>query len=79
MACSRAYSLSDLNQQSVCAKSSGGSLPSTDYVLGLGYFYEKASNRATPSTNQFTADTGYTILSPVDQRTSKRHNQSPMY
>ena len=76
------YSLSDLDQHQFSQEFQAvGSLPSVDYVLGLYYFNEKATeSAATPATNQFNVDgTGYTIISPVINGPVTSSNQSPLH
>ncbi len=61
------YSLSFLRQKQFSQELQAvGSIPQFDYLAGLYYFHEKASeSAASPSTNQWNGDgTAYSILDP---------------
>lgn len=69
------YSLAGLWQHQLSQEFQAvGSTDKLDYVAGLYYFKEKASDDAsTPNTNKWNADgTGYTILDPTPTIRGKR-------
>ncbi|WP_174291433.1 TonB-dependent receptor [Sphingomonas bacterium] len=72
------YSLSFLRQHQFSQEFQAvGSIPQLDYVAGLYYFEEHATEyAATPTTNLWNLDgTGYTILSPIVLPTVSSTNQ----
>jgi iron complex outermembrane receptor protein len=69
------YSLADLWQKQFSQEFQAvGSLPRVDYVAGVYYFKEHASDdAATPSSNMWNADgTAYTINDTTNQQPGKR-------